>query len=179
MENATEEQGAEKLIIVLAGTLVISVMSATMFTIALPEIRAEFNLSFSQVSWITTSYLLTFAIGTMIYGKLADRYSLKSLLTFGLLFFALGSLIGLFAWDYSIVLLGRVIQAVGAGVIPALAGIIPVRYYPPERRGRALGIAMTGGAIGSAIGPAVAALIISVADWRWSYCFYYPTIVNM
>lgn len=68
------------------------------------------------------------------------------------------------------VLLGRILQGVGAAVIPATASIIPIRYFPPEKRGRALGISMTGMAIGSALGPVVASLVVTLVDWRWLFC---------
>lgn len=164
---------------ILAFTLIISVMSATMFNIVLPEIRADYALSFTQVSWVTSAFLLIYAVGTVIYGKLADIYKLKNLLTFGLVFFAVGSMLGLVAQAYWMVLLGRILQAVGAAVIPATAGIIPVRYFPPERRGRALGISMTGLAIGSAIGPVVASLVVSVVHWRWLFCMPLITLFTL
>lgn len=179
MEGAVQQQAGEKLIRTLAFTLVISVMSATMFNIVLPEIAADFNLSLSQASWVSSSFLLIYAVGTMTYGKLADTYRLKNLLTFGLVFFALGSMIGLFAQQFWAVLLGRILQAIGAAVIPATAGIIPVRYFPPERRGRALGISMTGLALGSALGPVVAALLVSVVHWRWLFCMPVFTLLAL
>lgn len=172
MEIGVQQQKGEKLIHILAFTLVISVMSATMFNIVLPEIGAEFHLSLAQVSWVTSAFLLIYAIGTVTYGKLADTYKLKNLITFGLIFFALGSMVGLAAQEYWMVLLGRMLQAVGAAVIPATASIIPVRYFPPESRGRALGISMTGLAIGAAIGPVVASLVVSVVHWR--FLFFMP-----
>ena len=179
MEAAVQQQSGEKLIRVLAFTMVISVMSATMFNIVLPQIAIEFDLSLSQVSWVSSAFLLIYAIGTITYGRLADTYKLKHLLTFGLFFFAFGSMIGLFAQQYWTVLLGRVLQAVGAAVIPAIAGIIPVRYFPPESRGRALGITMTGLAIGSAIGPVVAALLMSVVNWQWLFCMPLFTLLTL
>ncbi|GIQ66111.1 MFS transporter [Paenibacillus cisolokensis] len=177
MEVAAEKPNREKLLLILAFTLVISVMNATMFNIALPEIRAEFALSVSQVSWVTSAYLLIYAIGTVIYGKLADIYKLKHLVAVGLAVFALGSVVGLAAEAYWSVLLGRILQAAGAAVIPATASIIPVKYFPAETRGRALGITMTGLAIGSAIGPVAAALAISFVHWRWLFILPMFTLI--
>ncbi|MDQ0061451.1 MFS transporter [Paenibacillus harenae] len=174
MEIRVKQQQEERIIYILASTLLISVMSATMFNIVLPDIAEQFQLSIAQVSWVTSGYLLVYAVGTVIYGKLADTYGLKNVLTFGFALLALGSLFGLFAGAYWMVLLGRVIQAAGAAVIPAAASIIPVRYYPEEHRGRALGIAMTGMSIGSALGPVVAALVVSSLHWRW--LFFMPVL---
>lgn len=161
---------ADKLIRILAFTMVLSSMSATMFNIVLPEISNEFQLSFAQVSWVSAIYLLIYAIGSVIYGKLADMFKLKNLLTAGLLVFTIGSIVGLSATAYWMVLSGRVLQAAGAAVIPAIAMIIPARYFPAENRGRALGITATGLALGSAIGPVASALMVSVFHWRWLFC---------
>lgn len=166
----TRSGQADKLIRVLAFTMVLSSMSATMFNIVLPEIGKEFKLSFAQVSWVSAIYLLIYAIGSVIYGKLADIFKLKSLLTAGLFVFFAGSIVGLTASAYWMVLTGRVMQAAGAAVIPAIAMIIPARYFPAESRGRALGITATGLAIGSAVGPVVSALMVSVFHWRWLFC---------
>lgn len=170
MQTQAQQQSADKVLRILVFTLMITVMSATMFNIVLPQIRADFDLSFSQVSWVTSAFLLIYAVGTVMYGKLADSYKLKNLLTFGLILFAIGSLIGFFAHNYAMVLLGRIVQAAGAAVIPATSSIIPVRYFPQERRGRALGISMTGLAIGSALGPVLSSLLVSLLDWRWLFC---------
>lgn len=175
MEQSLQQQAGEKLIRILAFTLVLSSMSATMFNIVLPQMSAEFHLSFSHVSWVSAVYMLIYAVGSVLYGKLADAYKLKHLLTFGLTFFFAGSMVGLCAQAYWMVLLGRVLQAAGASVIPATAMIIPVRYFPSERRGRALGISATGLAIGGALGPVVSAFIVSVAHWRW--LFFVPMLI--
>ena len=159
----------EKLMLVVAFTLVLSSMSATMFNIVLPEMSREFAMSYAQVSWVSTAYLLIYAIGSAIYGKLADTFRLKNLLTFGLGCFLVGSLVGLAAQAYWMVLLGRIVQATGAAVIPATAMIVPVRYFPAERRGRALGLTATGLAIGNALGPVVTALLLGFAHWRWLF----------
>ncbi|GIP33577.1 MFS transporter [Paenibacillus sp. J2TS4] len=160
----------DKLIYILAFTMVLSSMSATMFNIVLPKMGEEFQLSYSQVSWVSAIYLLIYAIGSAVYGKLADLFRLKSLITFGLLFFCAGSLIGLASQAYWMVLLGRIMQACGAAVIPATAMIVPIRYFPMERRGWALGITASGLAIGNAIGPVVSAMLVSFAHWRWLFC---------
>lgn len=119
MKNAGSSEANEKLIRILAFTMILSSMGATMFNIVLPEIKDEFGLSVTQVSWVSTAYALIYAIGAVIYGKLADAFQLKKLLTFGLILFCLGSLTGLSAQAYWMVLLGRVLQSAGASVVPA------------------------------------------------------------
>lgn len=165
----------KKLLYILAFTLILSSMSATMFNIVLPKMGEEFGLSYSQVSWVSAIYLLVYAIASVVYGKLADLIKLKNLMTFGLVLFAIGSLIGLISQDYWMVIIARVLQASGAAVIPASAMIVPARYIPAERRGWALGITSSGLAIGNALGPIVSALLVSFAHWRW--LFFLPLLL--
>ncbi|MBA2942959.1 MFS transporter [Paenibacillus sp. CGMCC 1.16610] len=166
---AGTQPNSNKLMRVLMFTLTISMMTGIMFNIALPKISEQFSLSLSQVSWLSSAYILIYAIGAVTYGKLADRYTLKSIVTFGLLLFAAGSLIGLASQTFAMALIGRCLQAAGAAVIPAIAMIIPLRYFAPERRGAALGMTAVGLAFGNALGPVVAALIISTVHWRWLF----------
>ncbi|MFM9281491.1 MFS transporter [Paenibacillus jiagnxiensis] len=162
-------QAGIRLMRVLAFTLVISVMNATMFNIVLPQMKEELGISVTQVSWVFSFYTLFYAVGVAIFGKLADKYSLKSLLTFGLTVLALGSLIGLAAQAFWMVIVGRILQAAGASIIPVMAMLIPIRYFPPENRGRALGISATGLALGNAVGPVVSALVVGAFHWRWLF----------
>jgi DHA2 family metal-tetracycline-proton antiporter-like MFS transporter len=165
----SEKGTGERLLPVLFFTLILSVMNATMFNVAMPEIQAEFHLSAATVGWVLSGYIVVYAIGSVTYGKLADQVPLKTLLTIGLSILAAGSLFGLFAQAFWMVMLGRILQSVGASVIPAAAMLIPVRYFAPERRGRALGVVSTGLATGTAIGPILAGAIASFADWRWLF----------
>ncbi|WP_275901489.1 MFS transporter [Cohnella algarum] len=166
------------MIYTLAFTMILSSMSATMFNIVLPKMAAEFQLTYAQVSWVSAIYSLIYAIGSAIYSKLADLIKLKSLVTFGILFFCIGSLIGLVSGAFWMVLLGRILQACGAAVIPAMAMIVPIRFFA-ERRGWALGITATGLAIGGTIGPVVSATLVSFAHWRWLFCLPLLLVVTL
>ncbi|WP_096186885.1 MFS transporter [Evansella halocellulosilytica] len=169
METKAKEQTGEILMRIVMFTVTLSSMSVLMFIYVLPDISKEFNLTIAQVSWLSSAYGLIYAIGTVTYGKLSDRYKLKNLLTFGLLVFTIGSLIGLVSQTFWMALIGRCLQAIGAGAVPATAVLIPVRYFAPERRGKALGMMAVGLALGGALGPVISALIVSVAHWRWLF----------
>jgi MFS transporter, DHA2 family, metal-tetracycline-proton antiporter len=170
LEKEVSQQAGKKLMRIVMFTLVLSAMNVLMVNLVLPEISKTFDLTTAQVSWVTSSYALIYGIGTIIYAKLADRYKLKNLLTFGLLIFAVGSLIGLSSQTFWMLLVGRCLQAVGAAAVPATAMLIPLRYFPPEQRGLAMGTAFVGLALGSALGPVISALIVSFAHWRWLFC---------
>ncbi|WP_027409961.1 MFS transporter [Anoxybacillus tepidamans] len=170
MNASFSRQEGMRLMRVVMFTLTLSSMSILMFNFVLPEISESFHLTTAQVSWVTSAYSLIYGIGTVIYGKLADRYKLKNILTVGLLVLAAGSLLGVAAQSFSMVLAARCLQASGAAAIPASAMLIPLRYFPPEQRGYAMGTAFVGLALGSALGPVVSALMVSIVHWRWLFC---------
>ena len=174
-----QAQSSERLLRILFFTLIISVMNATIFNVVLPLISHEFKLSASQVSWVTTGYGIMYAIGSVTYGKLADRYRLKDLLTFGFFVMSLGSLIGMIATQYWMIVAARMLQAAGAAVIPATAMIIPVKYFTPENRGRALGTMASGMALGMAISPIVASFVTGWLGWRLLFCFSFLVLFTL
>lgn len=169
MNPPSENRNGPQLMRLLMLTIAMSSMTALMFNIVLPQVSEEFQLSYAQVSWLSSGYTIIYAFGTVTYGKLADRFRLKNLLTIGLSLFAIGSLVGLLSTTYWIALAGRCLQSVGAACIPALAMIVPTRYFAQERRGRALAMSAVGVALGSALAPVVSALIVSVVHWRWLF----------
>lgn len=169
MTDTTNKTDPTKLMRLLLLTVTLSSMTALMFNIVLPQVSEEFQLSYAEVSWLSSGYTIIYAFGTVTYGKLSDRFRLKNLLTFGLLLFAIGSLAGLFSTTYWMALVGRFLQSIGASCVPALAMIIPTRYVAQERRGQALAMTAVGVALGSALAPVVSALITTVAHWRWLF----------
>lgn len=177
--NLTQQSQSYKLIWILAFAMVISVMNSTMFNVALPDLRVEFGLTSSQVSWVVTAYIIIYAIGSVTYGKLADMFKLKNLITFGLCCFAMGSLIGVLADSYMFIIVARILQSIGASVIPASSMLIPIRYVAEENRGRALGITSAGMALGTAIGPIIAGFVLSMASWRFLFAISILVLVTL
>ncbi|MGP4062267.1 MFS transporter [Halobacillus litoralis] len=156
------------LLISLCAVMMMSVMNGTMFNIAVPDIAKTYQLLPSEVSWVMTGYIMVYAVGALTYGKLADYYPYRTLITFGLTIFCLGSLFGFFAQNYGMVLLARVIQAVGGAMIPALVFLAPIKYFPNER-GRVLGIVSSVMAFASGIGPIAGGFIAGFLDWRYLF----------
>lgn len=142
MNQVLKKQGNEKLLIIMMLTVTLSSMSILFFNFVLPQISKEFQLTNSQVSWVTSAYTLLYGIGTAIYGKLADRYKLKNLLIFGLLLFAIASLLGFFSNSYWVLLVARCLQATGAATIPATATLVPIRYFPLEKEEQQWGLCL-------------------------------------
>ncbi|MDE5053286.1 MFS transporter [Niallia taxi] len=171
------EEAKRRLLIILACSLVFSSMSATMFNVALPSITKELFLTSSQSSWIVTSYMIVYALGSVSYGKLADKYKLKNLITVGILLFSIGSLVGFLSNNFSLIIISRIMQAMGASVLPASAMIIPARYFSPESRGRALGMTSAGLSFGVAIGPIISGVFTTTIHWHYLFALCIIPIV--
>ncbi|MGC5326321.1 MFS transporter [Brevibacillus sp. SYSU BS000544] len=168
-EGSVSDTAKKKIIQALCTILLFSVMNATMFNIALPAIATQYQLLPSQVGWVVTGYIIIYALGSLTYGKLSDIYPMKKLLTIGLILFAVGSLIGALSTTYWMVLAARLIQSAGASSIPALAMLIPTRYFPVSERGKVLGIIASMIAFASGVGPIVAGFITGTLHWKFLF----------
>lgn len=160
-----------RLVYALCFVLFFSVMNGTMFNISLPYIAAEFELQTSTASWTITGYTVLYALGSLLFGKLADKYPLKRLITFGLLLFAGASALGFFSQSFTMVLIARLLQAAGASCIPALVMLIPVRYFPSDQRGKVMGIIASTMAFSSGIGPIAGGFITGQFHWTGLFLF--------
>lgn len=158
-----------RVVIFLCSIIFFSVLTGTMFNVAIPDIAREFSLSAAEVSWVMTGYIIVFALASVTYGKLADIYPIRRLMTIGLLLFNVGALLGYFAENYPTLLLGRIVQASGGGAIPAMAMLVATRYFPVTSRGRVLGAAASTVAFAAGVGPVAGGFI--AGHWHWRYLF--------
>jgi MFS transporter, DHA2 family, metal-tetracycline-proton antiporter len=154
-----------------------SVLNGTMFNVAVPDIAEEFALSPGAVSWVITVYIVAFALAAVTYGKLADLYPVRNLITIGLVLFNIGALLGFLAGSYPLLIGARLIQASGGGAIPAMGMLVATRYFPPESRGRVLGAIASTVAFGSGVGPIVGGFLAGSFDWRYLFLVSTATLV--
>lgn len=169
VKNEPSQASLTVLVRILSLTLLFSVMNATMFNIAMPDIAKTFKLLPSQVGWVVTGYSIIYALGSLTYGKLADLYPLKRLVTIGMSLFALGSILGFESQGFGMVIAARLLQSAGASCVPALAMLIPTRFFPVERRGRVLGVVASTIAFSAGVGPIVGGLIAGAFGWRYLF----------
>ncbi|EPY06455.1 mfs transporter [Paenibacillus alvei TS-15] len=157
-----------------------SVLNETVFNVSLPDIAHDFSITPSVANWINTCFMITFALGSIIYGTLSSQYGIKKPLLIGVLIYGSGSLLGFFAHDYlSAVLAARLIQGAGASAVPGLIMVMVTRYVGEQHRGKAFGMIGSMVALGEGIGPVVGGVL---ADYvHWSYLFIIPvmTIVSL
>ncbi len=159
---------------VLIGTVFVSVLNSSMVNVVVPVIGTDYGVSEAQVGWVITGYLLTYAIGIPLYGRLSDVFSLRRAFTMGLLLFAVGSLMCAVAPSLGMLVFGRVIQGAGGAAIPALSGVAVVKILPPGARGSAIGLIVSSVGIGAAVGPIVGGIVDQFFGWHY---LFYGTLV--
>lgn len=161
-------------LLVVIAAVFIAVLNTSMVNVVAPVIAEEFGASEGQVGWVITGYLLVYAVGIPLYGRVSDLFSLRTTFTLGLLTFAVGSLLCALAPSLLFLVFGRVVQAAGGASIPALASASVARLLPPGERGTALGLIVSSVGIGAAVGPVVGGLVDSIFGWQ---ALFYGTLL--
>lgn len=155
-----------------------SVMNETVFNVALPDIKNQFGVSPAAANWVNTSFIISFAAGSVVYSRLSDMYGVRKLFVAGLIIYGGGSLIGFSAQSYfTAVIFARFVQGAGASAVPALILVIITRYVRPEGRGKAFGLVGSLVAMGEGIGPAIGGMIVH--HIHWSFLFLLPMAALM
>jgi MFS family permease len=127
--------------------------------------------------WVFSAFLLASLIGIVVAGTLADRVPLGRLMLAGLALFALGLVVGGTAPDMAVLVVGRAVQGLGAGVVPAVAYVVISRCYAEEYRPRMFAVLSTAWVVPGLIGPAVAALVAAAVGWRWVFLGLLPLVI--
>src|ERR687897_524319 len=150
---------------VVALAVFTTVLTATMINVLIPVMRAEFGASAAQVGWVITGYALTYAIGVPLYGRISDLFGVRRVFALGLLGFALGGLICALAPSLTVLVLGRIVQAIGGAAVPALALVAVAKVLPKGERGGAMGLVASSVGIGAAVGPVVGGAGGQILGW--------------
>lgn len=163
----TESPSSTRLfLLVVASAVFTSVLTGTMVNVVIPVIRAEFGASAAQVGWVVTGFALAYAVSVPLYGRVSDLFGVRRVFVFGVAGFAAGGLICALAPSLPILILGRVVQAVGGAAIPALATVAVAKVLPPGNRGGAMGLVASSVGVGSAVGPVVGGVVGQFLGWR-------------
>ncbi|MCL7487049.1 MAG: MFS transporter [Desulfobulbaceae bacterium] len=134
--------------------------------VALPAIQHDFEANAVLLGWIATSYLLATAILLVPIGKFADMYGRRKVFVTGIIVFTLGSFLSIFVPDIQWLLGMRVLQGLGAAMFLTTGMAILTSVFPPQKRGRAIGILVTAVYAGLATGPFVGGFLTQYLGWR-------------
>ena len=142
--------------------------------VALPAIQSDLQMNAVQLSWIASSYLLAVAVGLIPAGKIADIYGRKKVFTTGLVIYTLGSTSAAFVDTAAWLIFFRVVQGLGAGMFVTTGMAILTSIFPPQKRGRAIGIYVAAVYVGLSVGPFVGGFLTQQFGWRSIFLVMFP-----
>ena len=158
-------------------TTFINCMDMSSINVALPSIADELHVTMSGVEWVVTAYTLVIICFILLFGKLGDTLGKDKIFKFGILVFLAGLCICFFAHTYTMLLIGRIVEGVGAAATSANSQGIIVQTFPAHERGKALGISGSSVALGTMVGPSIGGLIVQHFSWNMIFGMSIPLTV--
>ena len=149
-------------------------LDGTLITVALPSVAHGLHVKGSSTSAVLSAYFGAYALVLLPAGELVDRFGARRLALSGLAVFAVGALAGALAPSFGALLLARVIQGAGAGLVSPAALAGAVSGFPPERRGSALGIWGASAGMSNLLGPLLGGLLTVAFGWRANWWALLP-----
>lgn len=169
-----EPKQRNKVLLLLFAGVLMAALDIAIVGPALPAIQAEFGVTSRQLAWVFNIYVLCSLISTPLMAKLSDRFGRRSIYILDVALFVLGSVIIAASRDYATLIVGRAVQAAGAGGILPVASAVIGDTFPAEKRGGALGLIGAVFGIAFLIGPVLAGFILKYADWHWLFLINLP-----
>ncbi|MBA3263221.1 MAG: MFS transporter [Thermoleophilaceae bacterium] len=151
-----------------------SLLDISIVNISIPELQDEMSTDVGTVTWVINAYNLTFAVLLVSMGRLADQFGRRRFFIIGLTVFTIGSALCATAWSVEWLIVFRLIQGVGAGILAPLGFAMTVLVFPPEQRGRGLALIAVVALVSSALGPVVGGVLVEVASWHWIFLINIP-----
>lgn len=159
--------------VMVIGTFM-AILDTSIVNVAIPKMMAVFGVSTDEIQWVLTAYMLTMGAVIPLTGYLGDKFGTKKLYIWALSAFTIGSALCGFAWSNNSMIVARVIQALGGGMIMPTSMAIIYQVIPLQERGMALGIWGIAAMAAPAIGPTLSGYIVEHLDWRLIFTINIP-----
>jgi len=153
-------------LIVAATASFITPFIGSAINVALPAIGRAFAIDAVMLSWVATAYLLATGVALVPAGRMADIYGRKRIMIWGFGVFAISSLLCAFSFSIVVLLVARIVQGIGSGMIFATGLAILVSVFPPQERGNVLGITVSSVYIGLSSGPFIGGVLTMHLNWQ-------------
>ena len=156
-------------IAVLLVSAFIVVLNETAMGVSIPHIMEGFGVSAASAQWLTTAFMLTMAVVIPVTGVLLQRYTLRRNFFTAMGLFAVGSAVAAFAPTFDVLLVARVVQALGTSIMLPMLFTTVMQLVAAEKRGRTMGLVAIVTAAAPALGPTVSGVIVSSLGWQWVF----------
>ena len=147
-----------------------STLDGSIVNIALPTISEDIGVPMNQSEWVVSVYLMAICVFLLFFGKIGDSIGKIKVFKIGTIVFVIGSFLCGIPGSLNLLLISRVVQAIGASMTMATGTGIITEIFPANERGRALGLIGSFVSLGAIAGPGVGGIILSHFDW--SYIFW-------
>lgn len=176
MVDAQRDDNAARMSALLVATIAsfFTPFMGAAINIALPAIGAEFTTDAILLSWVPTAFLLAAAMFAVPFGRIADIYGMKKIFTYGMVIFTIASLLSAMAPSVIFLIAFRILQGIGSAMIFVTALAIITSVFPPQERGKAIGITITAVYVGLSLGPVLGGLLTQHFGWRSLFFLMVP-----
>lgn len=157
----------------LAGFFMI-MLDTTIVNIAIPTLVDTFDATLTEVGWVNSAYLLTFAVLLLVTGRLGDTFGPRPVYMFGLVVFTLASLASGLAPSIGWLIAARAVQGIGGALMTPQTQALITRVFPPKQRGAALGMWGAVAGVATIAGPLLGGLLVETAGWEWIFFVNLP-----
>jgi MFS transporter, DHA2 family, lincomycin resistance protein len=155
----------------------VGLFSETALNIALGDLSQIFNVNATTIQWLATGYFLTLGILVPVTGILMQKFTTRLMFMTSIFLSIIGTIIAAVAPVFSILLMGRIIQAAGLAIALPLTQNVIFTIFPPNKRGAAMGVMGLVMLAGPALGPTLAGLILDTLSWNWIFWVTLPFLL--
>lgn len=177
MQEGTKKINKGILLTILIFGCFLSTLNQTLLNVALSNLMDVFDVTATTVQWISTGFMLVNGILIPVTAFLMKRFSTRQLFISAMLFLLVGSVFCAAAPNFTVLLIGRMIQAAGAGIVMPLMMSVVLAIFPVEKRGSAMGMLGLAMIFAPAIGPTLSGLIVEYQSWRWLFIGLIPLVL--
>ncbi|MFZ0834511.1 MAG: MFS transporter [Mycobacterium sp.] len=149
-------------------------VDSTIVAVANPRIMEKLDTGYDAVIWVTSAYLLAYAVPLLVAGRLGDRFGPKNLYLIGLTIFTAASLWCGLAGSIDMLIAARVVQGLGAALLTPQTLSTITRIFPPERRGVAMSVWGATAGVATLVGPLAGGALVDSLGWQWIFFVNVP-----
>jgi len=169
--------GAFLLIGILLIAAFVVILNETILSVALPTLMVDLEISAATAQWLTSGFLLTMAIVIPTTGFILQRFALRAIYIAAMSLFGAGTVIAALAPGFEVLLMGRIVQAVGTALMIPLLMTTILNLVPERSRGKTMGLVSIVISVAPAVGPTVSGLILQSLSWRAMFWIVLPFAV--